>query len=658
MADFVLLDRDGRVLIVTVNNPPVNALGPGVPEAIVAAVNQGAADDGIDAIVVIGGGRTFIAGFDIKEFAKIVSGERQGVDLARQVLAIENCPKPVVMALHGTALGGGLEVAMGGHHRVAVASAQMGQPEVKLGLIPGGGGTQRLPRLCGLETALEMCVFGDPLAAPEAMRRGLIDKIIEGDLLKGAVEYARTASVRRTRDLRDKLPHGTADLSDLVELWKAKAAERMRGQEAPLAAIDAVTAAAWMPFAQGIEYERELFERLLHGEQSKALIHVFFGERTVAKIPNLAPDVQPLAINRAAVVGAGTMGGGIAMIYANAGIPVLVKDTSAEALERGLATIRKNYESAVKKGRLDQAGLEQRMALIAPTLTYDGFERADIITEAVFEDLELKKRVFAELDAVARPGAILATNTSTLDVDVIANATQRPEWVAGHHYFSPANVMRLMEVVRAKSTSDVVMASSMELARRLKKVAVVSGNGMGFIGNRMFVPYRQQAVMLVEEGAAPEEVDRALTDFGWAMGPLAVGDLSGIDVFWLVRQSWKHLEKPGVRYAEAEELLYQRGRYGQKTGAGWYRYDAQRKPHPDPEVLQMVRGWASGAGIAQRTFTEEEILDRCMGALVEEGKKVLAEGIALRPVDIDMVYVCGYGFPSWRGGPMFWAGIT
>lgn len=661
MSNFVLSERDGQVQVITVNNPPVNALSPGVMDAIVAAVQQADADPEVRAIVVLGGGRTFIAGFDIREFSKITDGARPAADLAGQILAVENASKPVVMALHGTALGGGLEVAMGGHYRVALASAQCGQPEVKLGLIPGAGGTQRLPRLVGFDLALEMCAFGEPISAAAARQAGLIDQVIDGDLRAGAVAFARQTAVpagpRRTRDLRPTLDPRPADLSEWVEQWKARATGRLRRQEAPLAAIDAVASAAWLDFDAGVEYEKQLFERLLRGEQSRALIHVFFGERAIAKIPGLNPGVKPLPLARAAVVGAGTMGAGIAVTYANAGLPVLLKDSSAQALERAMLLIRKNYESAVRKGRLDAAAVEQRLSLIKPTLTYDEFDSVDIVTEAVFEDLTVKKQVFAEIDAVARPGAILATNTSTLDVDAIAQATRRPEWVAGHHYFSPANVMRLMEVVRAQATTDEVLVTSLDLARRLKKVAVVSRNARGFIGNRMFIPYREQAIMMVEEGATPEQVDRALTDYGMAMGPLAVGDLSGLDVFYRIQQSWKHLEKPGVRRAQAEELLYHRGRYGQKTGLGWYRYDDQRQPHADPEVIHLVRSWAREQGIPQHTFNPDAIVERCLNALSAEGKKLLAEGVALRPVDIDMVYIHGYGFPPFRGGPMFSAGI-
>jgi 3-hydroxyacyl-CoA dehydrogenase len=638
MSDLVLTRREGDILVVLVNNPPVNALSPGVPEAIVAAVRAGAADPATRAIVVAGEGRTFIAGFDIKEFEKITSGERKSIDLAEQILEIENCSKPVVMALHGTALGGGLEVAMGGHYRVAAASAQVGQPEVKLGLMPGAGGTQRLPRLCGLRMAMEMSALGEPVGAQAAFEGGIIDRIIEGDLIAGAVEFARSVNgPRRTRDRNEKL---AAD-AGLVEEIKARAAKQFRGQTAPVAAIDAVAATAVLPFAEGIKFERRLFEELLYGEQSKALIHVFFGERTVTKIPGLAKDTPVLPVKSAAVVGAGTMGSGIAMAFANAGIPVRLTDAQPESLERGMAAIRARFE---------KTGKPERAALITPVHGYDGFESADVIVEAVFENLELKKQVFAELDVVARPGAILATNTSTLDIDAIAAMTKRPEWVAGLHFFSPAHIMRLLEIVRGRATSDTVLATAIELGKRLRKVPVVAGNCFGFIGNRMFGPYRKAAIEMVEAGAGIEQVDAALREFGMAMGPLQVGDLAGLDVSALVRKAAG--EAGGV-----EQLLYERGRFGQKTGKGWYRYEEDRRPLSDPEVESIIRKYALDNAIPQRKFTSQEIVDGCIGALAAEGRRILDEGIALRPVDIDVVYVCGYGFPAWRGGPMYFTGI-
>jgi 3-hydroxyacyl-CoA dehydrogenase len=651
---LVSTTKHGSVAVVTIDNPPVNALSPGVPEGIVTEIVAANSDPEVQAIVVIGAGRTFIAGADIKEFGKITSGERKELTLLPQLLAIEDSAKPVVMAIHGTAFGGGLEVAMAGHYRVAVATAQVGQPEVKLGIIPGAAGTQRLPRLAGIARALEMCVTGEPVSARAALQDGIIDRIVEGDLLEGAVAFAREVAGKtppKTRERGEKL---TADAAIFDEA-RRQAAQKYRGQIAQFAAIDAVEAATQMDFEAGCRLESELFRKCMFSPQSKALIHVFFGEREVAKIPGIGKETPTLAIRKAAVVGAGTMGGGIAMNYANAGIPVLLKESSLEALDGGMAIIRKNYENSVRKGRFSQAVMDQRMALITPTLTYDGFESADIVTEAVFENMALKKSIFGELDGVMREGAILATNTSTLDVDAIASATRRPEFVIGHHYFSPANVMRLLEIVRGKATSNSVIATSMELAKRLKKVGVLAGNCFGFIGNRMVAAYRREAQFLAEEGTPPVVIDAAMYDWGMAMGPLAVGDLAGLDVGWRIRQEWKHLEKPGERHPHAEDRLCEMGRFGQKTVAGWYRYDESRRPSPDPVVAEVLAQVAAEYQIPQRVSSPEEIVERCVGALIREGKKLLEEGIALRSVDIDIVYVYGYGFPAWRGGPMYFA---
>jgi 3-hydroxyacyl-CoA dehydrogenase len=646
--------KHGAVAVVTIDHPPVNALSPGVTEGIAAEVEAANVDPDVQAIVVIGAGRTFIAGADIKEFGKITSGERGELTLLPQLLRIENSAKPVVMAIHGTAFGGGLETAMAGHYRVAVPSAQVGQPEVKLGLIPGAAGTQRLPRLAGVERALQMCVTGDPVPAPDAHHAGIIDRIIDGDLLQGAIAFAlEVAAVPppKTRERLDKLVAGTEIFRDA----RQQAARKYRGQIAPLSAIDAIEAATRLDFEQGCRREAELFRECLFSPQSKALIHVFFGEREVSKIPGIGKETPVLPIRKAAVVGAGTMGGGIAMNYANAGIPVLLKETSQEALDRGMAAIRRNYENSLRKGRISADAMNQRLGLITPTLTYDAFGTADIVTEAVFENMALKKAIFAELDAIMRDGAILATNTSTLDIDEIAAATARPAWVVGHHYFSPANIMRLLEIVRGKATSTTVIATSMDLAKRLRKVGVLAGNCFGFIGNRMFAAYRREAQLLAEDGTPPEAIDAALVDWGMAMGPLAVGDLAGLDLGWRIRQEWKHLETPGTRYPEIEDRLCELGRYGQKTGAGWYRYDEQRRPSSDPAVKELLAQLASERGIPQHVSTPAEIVSRCIGALVDEGEKILQEGIALRAVDIDIVYVCGYGFPAWRGGPM-WSG--
>ncbi|MGI8990492.1 MAG: 3-hydroxyacyl-CoA dehydrogenase NAD-binding domain-containing protein [Bryobacteraceae bacterium] len=657
MSELVEFSQQNGIGIVTINNPPVNALSPGVPEGIGAAIGAAADDEEIRAIVLIGGGRTFIAGADIKEFGKITAGKRPELSLLPLLLAIEDCPKPVVMAIHGTAFGGGLEVAMAGHYRVASPSAQVGQPEVKLGIIPGAGGTQRLPRLAGPAKAVEMCMAGDPIAASDALAAGIVDRIIEGDLLTGAIEFAREAAghpFRKTRERLEKL--GAAESNAPVFAAAREIARRkQRGMMAPLAAIDAVEAATTLPFEEGCRREAELFQNCLFSDQSKALIHVFFGERAVAKIPDIPKETPILPIRKAAVIGAGTMGGGIAMTYANAGIPVLLKETSQDALDRGVAIIRKNYASSVKKGRFPQAAMDRRMALIRPVLTYEGFEEADIIVEAAFEDMQLKKQIFAELDRIAEPGAILASNTSTLDIDEIASATSRPQMVVGHHFFSPANVMRLLEIVRGKATGKTVIATSMDLAKKLKKVGVLAGNCRGFIGNRMIHEYGREAQFLVEEGATVEAVDRALYDFGMAMGPLAMADLAGLDVGWRIRKEFKHLEKPGVRQPLVADRLCEMGRFGQKTGAGWYRYDENRKPTPDPEVAKLVADAAERAGIPRREIGAEEIVERTVYSLINEGAKILEEGIALRAIDIDIVYVMGYGFPAFRGGPMWHA---
>jgi 3-hydroxyacyl-CoA dehydrogenase len=656
----VSLTRDGEIGVITVNNPPVNALSPGVPEGIAAAVEQIQNDDSIKGGALIGAGRTFIAGADIKEFGKITSGQRKrDLNFLEVIKAIEDCPKPMVAAIHGTAFGGGLETAMGFHYRVAAPSAQVGQPEVKLGIIPGAAGTQRLPRLAGVAKATQMCADGNPIGAKEALEFGIVDRIVDGDLLQGAVAFLREKIAGgerppKTRDRNDKLGDEATNAA-IFEAARAQAKKAARGMMAPMAAIDAVEAATKLPFEEGCAREAELFKECLFSDQSKAMIHVFFGEREVAKIPDVSKDTEVFEIKKAAVIGAGTMGGGIAMNYANAGIPVIVREVTQEALDRGMATIRKNYENSVKKGRFTQEVMSERMALITPQLGYDGFEEADIITEAVFEGMELKKQVFGELDRVAKPGAILASNTSTLSIDEIASATSRPEFVIGHHYFSPANVMRLLEIVRGKATSKEVIATSMALSKRLKKVGALVGNCYGFVGNRMLHQYGREAQFLVEEGAEPQDVDGALYKFGMAMGPLAVGDLAGLDVGWRIRKEHAHLQKPGVRYPKVADRLCEMGRYGQKTGAGWYKYDENRNRIPDPEVDALIEQVAAEQGIKRRKVSEEEIIERTQYALINEGAKILEEGIALRAVDIDIIYINGYGYPAWRGGPMWYA---
>jgi 3-hydroxyacyl-CoA dehydrogenase len=657
MDDLAQLTRDNEIAIITINNPPVNALSPAVAQGIGQAIERVRSDDSINAVVLIGAGRTFIAGADIKEFGKITSEKTpRRAGLLPLLLQIEN-QKPMVVAIHGTAFGGGLELAMAGHYRVADPNAQLGQPEVKLGIIPGAGGTQRLPRLVGVAKAVEMCAEGNPISAQEALRLGLVDRLIEGDLLAGALGFAREVAGRpspRTRERDEKL--GSPEHNALLfAAAREKARTKQRGMIAPFAAIDAVEAATKLSFEQGCEVEQKLFCECLFSDQSKALIHIFFGEREVAKIPDVPKETPVIPVNSVAVVGAGTMGGGIAMVFANAGIPVLLKDADQPALDRGLDIIRKNYQSSVKRGRFTQQFVDQRLKLIQPALTYDDFGKVDMVVEAVFEGMALKKEVFAQLDRVCRKGAILASNTSTLNIDDIASATSRPEAVIGTHFFSPANVMRLLEIVRGERTSKEVIATCMQLSRRLSKIGVLVGNCRGFVGNRMFHQYGREAVFLVEEGANPQAVDQALYDFGMALGPLATGDLAGLDVGWRIRKEYRHLEKPGLRQPIVGDRLCELGRHGQKTGAGWYKYDENRRAIPDPEVNELVRKWAIEAGIPQRHISSEEIVDRCIYALVNEGARILEQGIALRAVDIDIIYVNGYGFPPYRGGPMWYA---
>jgi 3-hydroxyacyl-CoA dehydrogenase len=658
MDDRVQLTKDKDIAIITINNPPVNALSPGMPERIAESIHNIEQDDATKAAVLIGGGRTFIAGADIKEFGKITSGQKsRGSGLLPLLERIEDCRKPVVMAIHGTAFGGGLELAMAGHYRLASPDAQLGQPEVKLGIIPGAGGTQRLPRLAGVAKAVAMCSEGNPITASEALKLGIVDRLIEGNLLAGALAFAREIVGKpapKTRERNDKLASAEQNVA-VFAAAREKARSKQRGMMAPLAAIAAVEAATRLSFEEGSKVEQELFRQCLFSDQSKALIHIFFGEREVAKIPDIPKDTPILAINSAAVVGAGTMGGGIAMVFANAGIPVLLKDADETALERGLATIQKNYLSSVKRGRFTQQFVDQRLALIKPTLSYADFASVDMVIEAVFEGMALKKQVFSELDRVCKKGVILASNTSTLDIDEIARSTTRPGSVIGTHFFSPANVMRLLEIVRGKVTSKEVIATCMQLSKKLGKVGVLVSNCRGFVGNRMFHQYGREAVFLVEEGASAQVVDSALSEFGMALGPLATGDLAGLDVGWRIRKEYRHLQKPGERQPIVGDRLCELGRYGQKTGAGWYKYDDNRRATPDSEMNELIRKWAVEAGIQQRNISSQEIVERCIYALVNEGARILEEGIALRAVDIDIIYVNGYGFPAYRGGPMWYA---
>jgi 3-hydroxyacyl-CoA dehydrogenase len=659
-ADRVIVSTSGDVAVITVDNPPVNALSAGVPQGLARAFEQTANDEHVRAVVVIGAGRTFIAGADINELERAAWDERASLPRMHELLRqIEDMPKPVVMAIHGTALGGGLELAMAGHYRVATRDARVGQPEVNLGIIPGAEGTQRLPRLAGIERAIDLCVSGRLISAADALSAGIIDRIVEGDLLTDAIAFAREkgagGSHVKTRDRNDRL--GTPEANaPLYEAGRQTARKTRRHQIAPLKAIDAIEAAATLPFAEGCRREGELFIDCVRSEPCKALVHAFVAERGVAKIPDLPREVRAIDVKSVAIVGAGTMGSGIAMACANAGMTVVLSDVSQERVDAGLATIRRNYDSSIKRGRLTPEAVEQRLAAITGSVGYETFGAADLIIEAVFESMSLKKEVYAELDRVAKPGAVLATNTSTLDIDAIAAATRRPEAVVGLHFFSPAHVMRLVEIVRGEATSPEVLATALNIAKRLGKVGVVVRNAFGFVGNRMMFPYMYEAQFLAEEGATPEQVDRVLTDWGMAMGIFAVDDLGGLDVAWRVRHEAGQFDHPGARKPLVSDVLVEMKRLGQKTGKGWYRYEpGDRKPIPDPEVVEIIERVTAEAGIRRRAISDEEIFERTMYALINEGARLLDEGIAMRAADIDVIYVNGYGFPAFRGGPMFYA---
>jgi 3-hydroxyacyl-CoA dehydrogenase len=660
MNQAVTLSVDQGVALIRIDNPPVNALSPEVIEGLETSLERASRDDSVQAIVIIGAGRTFVAGADIKGLEQLAWGSDSGAPEIHDLLEkLEDTRKPVVMAMHGTALGGGLELAMAGHYRVAVPDGQMGQPEVNLGIIPGAEGTQRLPRLVGLEKAIEMCVSGKPLKAADALNAGLIDRIIEGDLAAGASVFAREmaakkGSLPKTRDRQDKLPPASA-IPGMLAAGRDLARKTRRNLEAPVAVVDALEAAATLPFAEGCTREREIFFQLAKSEQAKALIHAFFAERGVSKVPGISKDTVAAPVSRVGIVGAGTMGGGIAMACANAGISVRLTDSSQDALDKGIATIRKNYDVSVKRGRFTPAQVEERMQRITPQVGYDGFGDVDLVIEAVFENMALKKQIAGSVASLGKADQVFATNTSTLDIDEIATATGRAAKVLGLHFFSPANVMRLVEIVRGKATSPETLATAMAVARKLGKVGVVVGNGPGFVGNRMMFPYMYEAQFLVEDGATPQQVDDALTGFGMAMGMFAVDDMAGLDVAWRVRQELNQFSEPGARKPIVSERLCEMGRFGQKTGKGWYAYGDDRKPQPDPEVLALIEELAVAAGIRRRTFTNEEIIERTIYALINEGARVLDEGYALRAADIDVIYTNGYGFPAWRGGPMFYA---
>ena len=644
----------GRVALITLDNPPVNGMSHPVRSAVLQGLDRALADPAVDAIVLAGAGKTFSGGADIREF----NTPRMLAEptLRTLITAFEASPKPVVAALQGVAMGGGLELPLGCHFRVAARGTQIGLPEVKLGLLPGAGGTQRLPRAVGLETALNMIVSGEPVASESLALSGLLHEVVAGDIVAGAVAFAnRVVAERRPLEpLRERrVQH--PDAQAFLQFARNTVGAMSKGYPAPLKCIEAVAASVDKAFEEGLRIERELFVQLLQGPESQALRHAFFAERAASRIPDVPPDTPRRPIAKVAVIGAGTMGGGIAMSFANAGIAVALLETKPEALERGIATIRKNYEGTVKKGRLTAEKMQARMGLIKPTLDYADIADADLVIEAVFEEMGVKEAVFRKLDEVARPGAILATNTSTLDVDRIAAATKRPQDVLGLHFFSPANVMKLLEVVRGAATAGDALATVMDVAKKIRKTAVVSGVCDGFIGNRMLKYYKAQANAMVEEGASPQQVDRAMEKFGFAMGPFRVGDLAGNDIGWAIRKRL-YAEDPATRRQPIADRLCEMGRFGQKTGAGWYRYEpGRRDPIPDPAVDAVIAATRNELGITPRTIGDDEIVERCVYALANEGARILEEGIAARASDIDVVYLTGYGFPAFRGGPMFHA---
>lgn len=640
------------VAIVWVDNPPVNAISSLVREHLVRSICELESNPSIHAMVIACKGKTFMAGADITEFSKPYVVNRD----ADMIGTLHGCTKPVVAALHGTAFGGGFEVAMACDYRVATASARVGLPEVKLGLLPGGGGTQSLPRLIGVKDALRLMLSGDAIGAQEACKLGAIDRVVDGDLLDAAVEFARSKMNVGRRRVVDIRIEPSATHASLLQDARATAQKSKTGRHAPTQIVDCVQAAIELPFAEGRKVERERFLACRQHPESKALRHVFFAERRTRKIPDLTEDGLARSVKVAAVIGAGTMGGGIAMCLADASIPVHLLETSQETLYRGLAVIRKNYEATAAKGRLSRAQVEARMNLILPTVSYDDLADADFIIEAAFETLEIKKDIFQKLDKVAKSGAVLASNTSRLSIDSIGEATARPQDVVGTHFFSPANVMRLCEVVRGSTaTSPSTLATSLELARRIGKVGVVSGNCYGFIGNRMLSGYTGQALSMVVEGALPEQVDGALRRFGMPMGPFQMSDLAGLDVGYRSRKGRTLTSREQRDYRLADKLV-EMGRCGQKTGGGYYDYaEGTRTPSPSAIVSELIDDVAREHKVTRRVVSDEEIVERCIFALVNIGCEVLREEMAYRASDIDIVYLNGYGFPSYRGGPMFWA---
>ncbi|MEY2974346.1 MAG: hypothetical protein RIR49_766 [Actinomycetota bacterium] len=646
LTESVRLETDGEIALIIVDNPPVNALSWHVRQGLLDGMTK-AVGDGAAGIVVICAGRTFIAGADISEFG----GAPKGPGLQEVQDAMENAPVPVIAAIHGTALGGGLEVALCAHYRVAVTGAKFGLPEVNLGLLPGAGGTQRLPRLTGVPKALEMMTSGRHIGTAEAQDAGLVDEVTDGDLRTAAIAFARRAiaekmPLARVRDRDDKVLEARGN-TELFAAFRASIARKTRGFLAPEYNIQCIEAAANLPFDDGLAVERRLFVELMTGPQSAAQRYAFFAERAANKIPDIAPDTPIVDVARCGVLGAGTMGGGIAMNFANVGIPVTIVERDQASLDRGLAVVRKNYERSAANGSIPASAVEERMALITGSTDKADFADCDLVIEAVFEDMDLKKSIFAELDRICRPGAIMASNTSALDVNEIAAVTSRPESVIGMHFFSPANVMKLLEVVRGTESSDTTVATAMAISKRINKVAVLVGVCHGFVGNRMLFMRGAEAERMILEGATPAQVDRVLYDFGFPMGPFAMMDLAGLDIGWKEETS---------STSTVREVLCENGRRGQKNGRGYYTYDPEtRASTPDPEVEQLIKDFAIAKGVAQREVSDQEVLERCLYPMVNEGAKILEEHIAIRGSDIDVVWVNGYGWPLYRGGPMHWA---
>ena len=661
MPGSVTFERHDDVALLRLNNPPVNGLSFAMRAALGARVGEALADDAVAAIVIAGADRMFCGGADIREFS--APPPPGAASLPAVLDEIEASPKPVVAAIHGVAAGGGMEVALACHVRLAAPGTRLGLPEVTLGILPGAGGTQRMPRLIGVEQALDVIVGGKLHPVDQALALGFVDERVEGDLVETAIARARQLAadgspLRRASELKEHL-EAARGRPEIFDDFRKKMAKRARGFDAPYACVDCVETTLTMPYAAALKNERAVFNRLRESDQSAAQRHAFFAEREVAKIPDVPKDIPVRQIAAVGVVGCGTMGGGIAMSIANAGLPVSILESSREALDRGMAIIRKNYAATVAKGRLSQAEMDARLARIAPTVDDADLGAADVVIEAVFEELTLKKEVFARLDRVCKPDAILATNTSTLDVDEIAAATSRPEQVIGTHFFSPANVMKLMENVRGARTSPETIATVMKLSKKLGKVGVLVGVCDGFVGNRMLYAYRRQADFLLEEGALPAQVDKVVYDFGLPMGPYQMADLAGLDVSWRVRKAQAPTRPAHLRYSPIADRICEMGRYGQKTGAGWYRYEeGSRVPIPDPAIHALIAGVSAELGITRRTIGDEEIVPRCLYPLVNEGAKILEEGLAQRASDIDVIWMHGYGFPRYRGGPMFWADLV